>query len=134
MPIQVKLKGTTVTVHPMDFDVTQTGNQQVQWQPHDNSDEFDFDTPAITFDDSSAPFSNLSTNGDNASATDNVTDTADFTYHVHLIDSSGNKITYPPTTSAAPSVSVSANKAGGGDRAMNMLGTGTDPTIKNRPN
>src|SRR5881392_3680931 len=119
MQIQIKLKGTTVTVHPLDPEVTGVGNQSLQWQAHDNSDQFNFDNPPITFQ-QNAPISGISGSGNTASATDNVTVSADFTYQVHLIDSQGNHITYP---------SSGTNTA---TQPKMMLGTGTDPTIKNR--
>lgn len=126
MQINVKLKGTTVTVSPSGAEVNGNGNQSLQWQMKDDSDQFDFDNPPITFDSSSAPITGISADGSNAGATDNVSVEGDFTYHVHLIDAQGNHITYPPTTSTARNTLTTSSKM--------MLGSGTDPTIKNRPN
>jgi hypothetical protein len=126
MQIQVKLKGTSVTIHPLAPEITGGGDQTLQWQPHDNSDEFNFDSPAVTFDQANAPISGLSSSGDNASATDNASTQGDFTYHVHLIDSQGNKITYPSTTSGTSTMTSSL-------ASSKMAMTDTDPTIKNRP-
>lgn len=113
MTIKVKLSGSTVTVHPMSQGVGK-GVNQLDWGPHENSDTFTFDTPAISFDDSGAPISGISFSGNTASATDNNANSGstdqDYTYRVHLIDASGNKITYPSTDTMT-----------------------TDPTIKNKP-
>lgn len=125
MQITIKLKGSTVTVHPLAPELTGGGNQTLQWNAKDDSDEFDFDDPPITFDSSSAPISGISASGNNASATDNASTSGDFTYHVHLIDSQGNHITYPSTTSATRTNTTAS--------AMNLMGGTTDPTIKNKP-
>jgi len=120
MQIQIKLKGTTVTVNPLTPEINGQGNQSLQWQAHDNSDQFDFDDPPITFQ-QNAPITGISGSGNTASATDNVTQSADYTYQVHLIDSQGNHITYPSSSTDSTT------------QSKMMLGTGTDPTIKNRP-
>ena len=137
MPIQVKLKGTTVTINPMTFDATGQGNQTLEWKPHDNSDAFDFDSPAITFDDPQAPISGITASGDEASATDSVSASGEYSYHVHLIDAQGNHITYPPPDSGTDATMKASKRnnpaATGGVSAMGAM-TGTDPTIKNRPN
>ena len=129
MQINIKLKGTTVSVSPLTPTMNGQGNQTVQWQAEDDSDEFDFDTPPITFDSANAPFTGISGSGDTASGTDDVSVQGDFTYHVHLVDSQGNHITWPPTAAAArartPLNTLTAS-------AMGMMGTG-DPTIKNKP-
>jgi hypothetical protein len=100
MAINVKLQGTTVSIHPEAFAVNYGSGQSIEWHPHDNSDEFDFDDPAITFDDANAPITIEPPDGDQASGTDNnqngTGQDVDYSYHVHLIDSSGGKITYPP--------------------------------------
>lgn len=129
MQINIKLKGTTVSVNPLTPTLNGQGNQTLQWQAQDDSDEFDFDTPPITFDASDAPISGISATGDTASGTDDVSIQGDFTYHVHLIDAQGNHITFPPTTAASrartPLNTLTAS-------AMGVMGTG-DPTIKNKP-
>ena len=129
MQINIKLKGTTVSVSPLTPTMNGQGNQTVQWKAEDDSDEFDFDTPPITFDSASAPFTGISGSGDSASGTDDVSVQGDFTYHVHLVDSQGNHITWPPTGAATrartPSNTLVAS-------AMGVMGTG-DPTIKNKP-
>lgn len=116
MTIKVKLTGTAVSVHPMNYPVN-NGNHTVNWGPHQDTDTFTFDDPAITFDDANAPISGVTASGDTASGTDangnNGSQDADYTYHVHLIDAGGNKITYPTTSPKT---------------------TDGDPTIKNRPN
>lgn len=124
MQIQIKLKGTTVSVHPLDPEINGQGNQSLQWNAKDDSDQFDFDDPPITFDSSTAPISGISGSGNTASATDNVSTSGDYTYHVHLIDSQGNHITYPSTTTGSNAAGVTR---------MGVMGTG-DPTIKNKPN
>jgi|GEM_PF-2730936 hypothetical protein len=126
MQINIKLKGSTVSVHPLAPEVTGGGNQTLQWNAQDDSDQFDFDTPPITFDSDSAPISGISGSGNSASATDNASASGDYTYHVHLIDSQGNHITYPPTTSSTRTNTMTAS-------AMNLMGGTTDPTIKNKP-
>ncbi len=117
MAIKVKLKGSTVTIHPDTFDVNYGNGKTVEWKPKDDSDSYDFDDPAITFDDSAAPISVGTPSGDEVSATDNNQNTSgqdvSYTYHVHLIDANGNKITYPPMNSPAQDL---------------------NPTITNKPN
>ena len=127
MQINIKLKGTTVSVHPLTPELNGQGNQTLQWNAQDDSDQFDFDNPPITFDASDAPITGISGNGNAASATDNVNTQGDYTYHVHLIDSQGNHITYPSTSGGSNTMTASLVSA------KNMLGTGTDPTIRNRP-
>lgn len=132
MTIKVKLSGSTVSVHPMSQPVT-NGRNTLDWGPHEDSDTYTFADPAITFDDSDAPISGLSSTGNTATATDTNSNSGgqdqDYTYHVHLIDGQGNPITWPPTTAAArartPLNTLTAS-------AMGVMGIG-DPTIKNKP-
>jgi hypothetical protein len=127
MEITIRLNGNNVSVTPLTPTINGQGNQTLQWKAQDNSDEFDFDDPPITFDASDAPISGISGSGDTASATDNVSTSGDYTYHVHLIDSQGNHITWPP---AHASERASTLRSG----LVSAQGTmTTDPTIKNRP-
>lgn len=130
MTIKVKLSGSTVTVHPMVHPVDK-GNRSVQWGPHENSDTFTFDDPPITFDDPNAPISGITASGDNASGTDtNATTTdIDYGYHVHLIDASGNHITFP---SSGDTTRGSAAQKRDAMQAESMMVAG-DPVIRNRP-
>ena len=128
MQITIRLKGTSVSVSPMEPILNGQGNQTLQWQAKDDSDQFDFDTPPITFD-TSAPISGINASGATASATDDVSVEGDFTYHVHLIDAQGNRITWPPTAQAAARAKAPMNLASAGT----MGAMTTDPTIKNRP-
>lgn len=128
MQITIRLKGTSVSVSPMEPILNGQGNQTLQWQAKDDSDQFDFDTPPITFD-TSAPISGISASGNTASATDDVSIQGDFTYHVHLIDQQGNRITWPPTAQAAARAQAPMNLAS----ASTMGAMTTDPTIRNRP-
>jgi len=123
MQINIKLKGSTVSVHPLTPELTGGGNQTLEWRAQDDSDQFNFDNPPITFDSSSAPISGISGSGNSASATDNASTSGEYTYHVHLIDSQGNPITYPSTTTGSNAAGVTR---------MGVMGTG-DPTIKNKP-
>ena len=129
MQINIKLKGSSVSVSPLTPTMNGQGNQTLQWNAQDDSDQFDFDDPPISFDAADAPISGISASGNSASATDNVSTSGDYTYHVHLIDGQGNHITWPPTTAAArartPLNTLTAS-------AMGVMGTG-DPTIKNKP-
>ena len=129
MQITIRLKGTTVSVNPIAPTLTGHGNQTLQWQAQDDSDQFDFDTPPITFD-TTAPITGISASGDSASATDDVSTQGDYTYRVHLIDAQGNHITWPPTGQAGMRSRSPMNALA--DSAMGVMGS-TDPTIKNRP-
>ena len=130
MQINIKLKGSTVSVSPLTPTLNGQGNQTLQWQAQDDSDEFDFDTPPITFDASDAPVTGISGSGDTASGTDDVSVAGDFTYHVHLVDSQGNHITWPSTSQAGARARAPMNTLTAS--AMGVMGTG-DPTIKNKP-
>lgn len=125
MAIKVKLKGSTVTVHPMVHPMNR-GNRPVQWSPHENSDTFTFDDPPITFDDPDAPISGITASGDSASGTDDNSASADtdYGYHLHLIDATGNRITFPPTGSRTNPEQTTQTE--------NMMLKG-DPVIRNRP-
>jgi hypothetical protein len=129
MQINIKLKGSSVSVSPLAPTMNGQGNQALEWKAQDDSDQFNFDDPPISFDSSSAPFSGITGSGNTASATDDVSTSGDYTYHVHLIDGQGNHITWPPTTAAArartPLNTLTAS-------AMGVMGDG-DPTIKNKP-
>lgn len=129
MQINIRLNGSTVSVSPLAPTINGQGNQTLQWKAEDNSDEFDFDNPPITFDASDAPISGINASGDTASATDDVSTSGDYTYHLHLIDSQGNHITWPPTAAAG----AHANTLRSGLVSTEAAMTGTDPTIKNRP-
>ena len=102
MAITIKLKGTTVTIHPMSHPVSYGGGQ-IDWNPKDDSDKYNFDDPPIVFDNENAPITVNTPNGANASAADNNQNNSGqdvgYTYHVCLIDASGNHITYPPMSS-----------------------------------
>jgi hypothetical protein len=132
MEITIRLNGSNVSVTPLAATLNGQGNQTLQWKAQDNSDEFDFDNPPITFDASDAPISGISGSGDTASATDNVSSSGDYTYHVHLIDSQGNHITWPPTAAAGANASERASTLRSGLVSSQGVMT-TDPTIKNRP-
>ena len=129
MQINIRLNGNTVSVSPLTPTINGQGNQTLQWKAEDNSDEFDFDNPPITFDASDAPITGINANGDTASATDNVNTAGDYTYHVHLIDSQGNHITWPPDGSTSTHGKSMRSSLVSTQGVM----TGTDPTIKNRP-
>jgi hypothetical protein len=128
MQINIRLNGNTVSVSPLAPTINGQGNQTLQWKAEDNSDEFDFDNPPITFDATDAPISGINAEGDSASATDNVSTSGDYTYHVHLIDSQGNHITWPPSGSQTQARSMRGSLV-----STQGVMTGTDPTIKNRP-
>jgi hypothetical protein len=131
MTIKVKLKGSTVTVHPMVHPVDK-GNRPVQWGPHENSDSFTFDDPPITFDDPEAPISGITASGDSASGTDanNASADTDYGYQVHLIDADGNRITFPST--GGRTRPGQATQTGDTMQAESML-LQSDPVIRNRP-
>ena len=131
MAIKVKLKGSTVTVHPMVHPVDK-GNRPVQWGPHENSDTFTFDDPPITFDDPDAPISGLTASGDSASGTDDnsVSTDTDYAYHLHLIDADGNRITFPPTGNRMRPGQTTQTGNTMQTESMKLQG---DPVIKNRP-
>jgi len=99
MHIKVKLKGSSVTIDPMVFSVKH-GNHPIKWKMKDDSDQFDFDNPPVTFDNANAPMSTPTPHGSSADSNDSNQNSSangvDYTYHVHLIDPSGGKITYPP--------------------------------------
>lgn len=131
MAIKVRLKGDTVTVHPMVHPMNK-GNRPVQWGRHENSDAFTFDDPPITFVDPEAPFTGITASGDSASGTDDNSASidTDYGYRVHLIDADGNRITYPANGGRMQS--------GGGTQAEDapLAGNRTiqsDPVIRNRP-
>lgn len=131
MAIKVKLNGSTVTVHPMKQPMDK-GNRPVAWGPHDDSDAFTFDQPPITFDDPEAPISDITASGDSASGTD-YNDTSvdiEYSYHLHLIDASGNRITFPPEGSrmGPGRTTQSANTMQAGSTSLQ-----SDPVIRNRP-
>lgn len=132
MEITIRLNGNNVSVTPLAPTLNGQGNQTLQWKAQDNSDEFDFDDPPITFDSSDAPITGINASGDTANATDNVSTGGDYTYHLHLIDSQGNHITWPPTAAAGTHASAQASPPRSNLVSAQGMMT-TDPTIKNRP-
>ncbi len=97
MTIHVKLKGKTITIKPMSYDMKH-GSNQIKWKLDDDSEKCDFADPPITFDDPHAPMTHMSPNGMIATCTDdNQNDTGapiSYGYQVHLTSSAGS-ITYP---------------------------------------
>lgn len=115
MAINVKLKGSTVTVHPESFSVDFGNGQTLEWKPKDDSDPYDFDDPAITFDDANAPITVAPPEGADATGADNNSNTTGqnvaYSYHIHLKDSLGNHFTHPPKHNpVADSIPVIVNK------------------------
>ena len=63
MQINVRLKGSSVSVSPLTPTMNGQGNQTLEWKAQDDSDQFDFDDPPISFDSNTAPISGITGSG-----------------------------------------------------------------------
>ena len=96
--ITVKLEGRKVTISPPGCDMPH-GRHDIEWRLEDDSRNYDFDIPPVSFDDPRAPIINISPNDKFATCTDvNQNETPggiSYGYHVFLKDTAGHTITYP---------------------------------------
>ena len=91
--ITVKLNNKNeISIDPLSCDV-EFGSHQIEWKMKDDSEEFDFADPPVTFDNTLAPMRNISPNGRTATCTDNNQNggkqAISYSYNLHRIGPEG---------------------------------------------